>query len=87
MDEKVQHDGYENTYTLVCNGCKKEILTLNESEETLPILTQVEVTSKKEEIVNDESIMQEVTELILDQLGEEHEEVVEASKESAFEFS
>ena len=51
-----------------------------------PIKKQFEVTSKEEEIINDESRMQEVMELILDQLVEEIKEVVEASKESMLDF-
>ena len=103
FDEMVQHNGYENTYTLVHNGRKKilrpmkEIPPLKQSKEILaplklekpsntPIKKQVEVTSKKEEIINDESRMQEVMELILDQLVEEIKEVVEASKEPMLDF-
>ena len=30
FDERVQHDGYENTYTLVHNGCKKILCSMKE---------------------------------------------------------
>ena len=66
----------------------KEKLAALKLEEPSNTLTkkQVEVTSKKEEIINDESRMQEVMELILDQLVEEIKEVVEASKEPMLDF-
>ena len=75
----------------------KEIPPLKQLEEKLtplkleepsstPIKKQVEVTSKEEEIINHESAMQEVMELILDQPVKELKEVVEASKELMFDF-
>ena len=84
FDERIQHDGYENTCTLVCNGCKKILRpkgnsTLKQLEGKLtslkleepwntPIKKQFLVARKDEEMVNDESRMQEVMKLILEQL-------------------
>ena len=101
--ERVQHDGYENTYTLVHNGCKKilrpmkEIPPHQQSEEKLaslkpralsntPTKKQFKVTSKEEEIANDESRMQKVMEPILEQLVGKLKEVVKASEEPVLEF-
>ena len=76
----------------------KEIPPLKQPEEKLtplkleepsstPIKKQVEVTSKEEEIINHESAMQEVMELILDQPVKELKEVVEASEVPMFDFT
>ena len=99
FNERVQHDGYENTYTLVRNRHKKilrpmkEIPPLKQPKEKLaplksntPIKKQVKVTSEKEEIINDESKIQEVMELILDQPVEELKEAIEVSEKPMLEF-
>ena len=76
----------------------KEIAPLKQPQEKLtslkledlsntPIKKQFEVTSKEEEIINDESRMQEVMEPTLEQLVGELKEIVKASKESVLNFS
>ncbi|KAJ9670494.1 hypothetical protein PVL29_026802 [Vitis rotundifolia] len=60
-------------------------LKLKEPSNTL-IKKQTDFTSKEEKIVNDETRMQEVMELTLDQPVEELKEVVEASKEPMLDF-
>ena len=103
VDERVQHNKYENNYTLMRNGHKKILYPIkktppfNQPKEKLaslkpkepsnsPIKKQFKVTSKKEEIVNDESRMQEVMKPILEKHEGEIKEFVKPQKNRCLNF-
>ena len=51
FDERVQHEGYENTHTLIHNGCKKIIRSMKEIS-PLKQLEEKLTPSKLEELSN-----------------------------------